>query len=373
MRAWGWTLCAVLIAAGCGGGSGGSTIGTDTTPGNCAGDCATADSHLSVADVQSIIARGVAEAGALGVDATLAVVDRVGNVLAVYRTGPQTVVLATDRTTAARRDCRRAGRHPSARGRRAARHRRPGRHRQGDHRRLPVHRRQCLHHPHGQPDRAGKLQPRRAQPAGRAAVRRAVQPARLLGPDPAPGRRAGRRAQALTAGPVRRSGRAAAVQGRHRSGRRRRHQRRRLRPRRGDHRSRPSTPTSSSPSRPASTSPRRWTAAPTASPWKARRCASPTSASTISPATRPPHPVSPPSGPRTGRWSSCPVYSDGSIRPAWPSARRPRASVPTTMWNFPVSMPSCSWTAPASAAFRPGTVPDGLLSAHEVRTLLAKP
>jgi uncharacterized protein GlcG (DUF336 family) len=95
MRAWGWTLCAVLIAAGCGGGSGGSTIGTDATPGNCAGDCATADSHLSVADVQSIIARGVAEAGALGVDATLAVVDRVGNVLAVYRTGPQTVVLAT--------------------------------------------------------------------------------------------------------------------------------------------------------------------------------------------------------------------------------------------------------------------------------------
>jgi uncharacterized protein GlcG (DUF336 family) len=94
MRAWLWLLCAALAGCG-GGGSSGSDAGTDTTPGDCAGDCAGADSFLTVADVETVLAQGVAEARALGVDATLAVVDRVGNVLAVYRTGPQAVVLAT--------------------------------------------------------------------------------------------------------------------------------------------------------------------------------------------------------------------------------------------------------------------------------------
>ncbi|MFU8817833.1 MAG: heme-binding protein, partial [Pseudomonadales bacterium] len=72
-----------------------SPVGTDQTPGDCAGSCATAAASLSVADVQRVLAQGVAEAQAQGVAATIAVADRSGNVLAVYRTGPQTVLLAT--------------------------------------------------------------------------------------------------------------------------------------------------------------------------------------------------------------------------------------------------------------------------------------
>ncbi|NIS32253.1 MAG: heme-binding protein, partial [Actinobacteria bacterium] len=40
---------------------------------------------MSVAEVQQIVAQAVAEATARGVAATIAVVDRVGNVLAVFR------------------------------------------------------------------------------------------------------------------------------------------------------------------------------------------------------------------------------------------------------------------------------------------------
>lgn len=96
MKPWLWLAGSLLILAGCGGGSGGSTVGTDTTADDCDGDCAAPDSALTVADVQRIVAQGVAEAQAQNAEATLAVVDRVGNVLAVYRTGPQSVVLATE-------------------------------------------------------------------------------------------------------------------------------------------------------------------------------------------------------------------------------------------------------------------------------------
>ena len=89
-------LTMLVALCGCGGGSGGSTAGTDTTPGDCAGGCADTSSLLTIADVERVIAQGVAEADALGAEATVAVVDRVGNVLAVFRTAPQTVVLATD-------------------------------------------------------------------------------------------------------------------------------------------------------------------------------------------------------------------------------------------------------------------------------------
>jgi uncharacterized protein GlcG (DUF336 family) len=95
MRARLWLLAPLLGLSACGGGSGGSTTGTDVTPGNCAGSCAAAESFLTVADVQRVIAQGVAEAKARNVPATLAVTDRVGNVLAVYRTAPQQVLLAT--------------------------------------------------------------------------------------------------------------------------------------------------------------------------------------------------------------------------------------------------------------------------------------
>ncbi len=88
-------VLAYLALTACGGGSGGSTVGTDTTAGNCGGSCATPAAFLSVADVEQIIAQAVGEANALGVGATIAVVDRVGNVLAVFRMSAQTVQIAT--------------------------------------------------------------------------------------------------------------------------------------------------------------------------------------------------------------------------------------------------------------------------------------
>lgn len=78
---------ASLLAACSGGDQTASTTGADTTPGDCSGGCASAASNLTVSDVQRVVAQGVAEAQARGVAATIAVVDRVGNVLAVYRMG----------------------------------------------------------------------------------------------------------------------------------------------------------------------------------------------------------------------------------------------------------------------------------------------
>ena len=87
-------LLTLLVAgslASCGGGStgSGSTAPAAATaaasPPACDGRCATANSLLSVSDVEAVIARGVFEAQARGVRATIAVVDRVGNVLAVFR------------------------------------------------------------------------------------------------------------------------------------------------------------------------------------------------------------------------------------------------------------------------------------------------
>jgi uncharacterized protein GlcG (DUF336 family) len=74
------------LIAGCGDGSTPSTAGTDSTP-SCSGSCASAASFLAVSDVEKIIAQAVAEAQARKLEATIAVVDRVGNVLAVYRMG----------------------------------------------------------------------------------------------------------------------------------------------------------------------------------------------------------------------------------------------------------------------------------------------
>jgi uncharacterized protein GlcG (DUF336 family) len=84
-------LALSLALLGCGGGGGsGSTVGTapnpqPPTPEGCTGSCVTAASLLSVADIQTVIAQAVNEAQGLGVNATIAVSDRVGNVLAVFR------------------------------------------------------------------------------------------------------------------------------------------------------------------------------------------------------------------------------------------------------------------------------------------------
>jgi uncharacterized protein GlcG (DUF336 family) len=76
----------MLVAACSGGDPVATTTGTDQTSG-CSGACGGSTTSLTIADVQQVIAQAVAEAQARGVNATIAVVDRVGNVLAVYRMG----------------------------------------------------------------------------------------------------------------------------------------------------------------------------------------------------------------------------------------------------------------------------------------------
>lgn len=76
-------MAAALVAASLGLSSCGGGSGLDA--GGCNGHCANATTYLSVADVQQVIAQAVAEAKAQKVKGTIAVVDRVGNVLAVYR------------------------------------------------------------------------------------------------------------------------------------------------------------------------------------------------------------------------------------------------------------------------------------------------
>jgi uncharacterized protein GlcG (DUF336 family) len=83
-------IAAVLAASlvSCSGGRPAVTsTGVAAGSGGCTGNCASASSLLTVADVQQVIAQAVAEAQARGANATIGVVDRVGNVLAVYRMG----------------------------------------------------------------------------------------------------------------------------------------------------------------------------------------------------------------------------------------------------------------------------------------------
>ncbi len=87
----------LLILHACGGGSRPAVEGVDpSTPATgCTGGCADTPTSLGVADVETVIAQSVAEAQALGVSATIAVVDRVGNVLGVFRmNGAATTVTA---------------------------------------------------------------------------------------------------------------------------------------------------------------------------------------------------------------------------------------------------------------------------------------
>jgi uncharacterized protein GlcG (DUF336 family) len=100
-------LATALTLAACGGGSNsGSSVGTSPPPpqstpdSGCSGFCANANSFLTEADVQTIIAQAVAEAQAQNKPAVIAVVDRVGNVLGVYRmTGaPATIEIRDPRT-----------------------------------------------------------------------------------------------------------------------------------------------------------------------------------------------------------------------------------------------------------------------------------
>ncbi len=87
-----WAAIASLtFLAGCGGGSSSQDPGASPPPPGtnndrgCEGSCATAGSKLSVADVQQVIAQAAAEANALNSPATIAVADRAGNILGVFR------------------------------------------------------------------------------------------------------------------------------------------------------------------------------------------------------------------------------------------------------------------------------------------------
>jgi uncharacterized protein GlcG (DUF336 family) len=89
----------LLLVAGCGGAGSGSEspdVAPDT-PQSCDGSCASASTFLTAADVQDVIARAVAEAQARNAPATIAVVDRVGNVLGVFAMNgaPQTFTVRT--------------------------------------------------------------------------------------------------------------------------------------------------------------------------------------------------------------------------------------------------------------------------------------
>jgi len=82
-----WIAITAMLTASCGGGGG--TSGAGPTPGPPAPGAVPlyavpAQEALSAAEVQRIIAQGVAEAQARAIPGTFAVVDRVGNVLAVF-------------------------------------------------------------------------------------------------------------------------------------------------------------------------------------------------------------------------------------------------------------------------------------------------
>lgn len=87
-------LCIILALVlfpltGCGGGGGGESSpegrvgGSDSADFNCDGACD--NQSLSTADVEKILRQGIAAAQGLGVAATFSILDRVGNVLAVYQ------------------------------------------------------------------------------------------------------------------------------------------------------------------------------------------------------------------------------------------------------------------------------------------------
>lgn len=77
----------VALLAACSSGSGG------LDGGGCSGFCADTPTRLEVVDVERILAQAVAEATARGAPATIAIVDRTGNVLGVFRmTGADTLI-----------------------------------------------------------------------------------------------------------------------------------------------------------------------------------------------------------------------------------------------------------------------------------------
>ncbi len=93
LRSLALMLSFALLLTGCSGGE------SSDSNGGCDGDCNNASSFLTVSDVEQILAQAIQEAQAQEQDATIAVVDRVGNTLAVYRMGDasdRSVLIATE-------------------------------------------------------------------------------------------------------------------------------------------------------------------------------------------------------------------------------------------------------------------------------------
>ena len=84
-----WLVLLALLLQACGGGGGAGGGAESAAQGpvvlSCTGTCADTPTRLTAADVQQVIAQAVAEAQARNAKGTIAVVDRVGNVLAVFR------------------------------------------------------------------------------------------------------------------------------------------------------------------------------------------------------------------------------------------------------------------------------------------------
>lgn len=91
-------LVTIVVGACSDGTQSGDPSGADPTEG-CDGSCFEDGDFLTIADVEQVLAQSVEEALARGVNATIGVVDRVGNVLGVYRMGNREerfVILSTD-------------------------------------------------------------------------------------------------------------------------------------------------------------------------------------------------------------------------------------------------------------------------------------
>lgn len=83
MRVLWCALLVVMALPGCGGGGGSDSVTLATaTPIDCGANCAR--DVLTVQDVERVLAQTVSAAQARGQNATMAITDRVGNVLAVY-------------------------------------------------------------------------------------------------------------------------------------------------------------------------------------------------------------------------------------------------------------------------------------------------
>ena len=99
----GLLACVIVASTGCGGGGGGEEAGAGAPSpegsAQCSGSCFLAGVSLSTDDVGRIISQAVQEAQLRGLAATIAVVDRAGNVLGVFRMNgaQQTFLISTNR------------------------------------------------------------------------------------------------------------------------------------------------------------------------------------------------------------------------------------------------------------------------------------